>query len=99
MLCLPCLLCCALSFLQYVGPELDDPSSSECMQFMQRVGRENWKAFANKKPQVRPGSMHWSSEPCTLAQQHPVDCMQFCEAIGEQHVYLCNYRLAAEQLS
>jgi hypothetical protein len=37
---------------QYVGPELDDPSSNECMQFMQRVGRENWKAFANKKPQV-----------------------------------------------
>lgn len=39
--------------VQYVGPELDDPSSNECMQFMQRVGRENWKAFANKKVQVR----------------------------------------------
>jgi hypothetical protein len=38
--------------LQYVAPELDDPSSNECMQFMQQVGRENWKAFAHKKPQV-----------------------------------------------
>lgn len=41
--------CCCL---QYVGPELDDPSTSDCMQFLQQLGRENWKAFASKKPQV-----------------------------------------------
>jgi hypothetical protein len=52
------------SCVQYVGPELDDPSSSECMQFMQQVGRENWKAFANKKIQVSHRSRGATGEQC-----------------------------------
>jgi hypothetical protein len=59
--CIHILVCCVCFRLQYVGPELDDPSTAECMQFLQQIGRENWKAFAAKVPQVG-----WT---CTCAEQ------------------------------
>lgn len=70
---LVCPVCAAVCLLQYVGPELDDPSSNECMQFMQRVGRENWKAFANKKPQV--GSSNSNSRSSSSRNTHWLLCV------------------------